>query len=250
MANLATRFQRARFGRTGFVAEAISRERTDSVLDIGSGEGWLLGEGIGPVQRRVGVDIDQQIVARARVRYPQCEYLDIDGATLPFRDEEFDAVVLSDVLEHVGDENKKPVIDEALRVTRAGGRIIITVPHRGVWSWLDPLDFKRRYPWAYRVFQRVARRQPWTSPEIGHKHVTRKEVTQLLDDQAQIERLDYSGWFAPAGDVPLALGQLLHHFGLLPFRMLWGLGEWQTLEASLPAPKLLAGHLRLVARRR
>lgn len=226
----------------------IKEEYTESVLDIGSGEGWLLAE-LGPLKRRIGLDTDPEIVKRACDRYPECEYLHLDGSVLPFRDGEFDVAVLSDVIEHVGDENKQNVVDEALRVVRPGGRLVVTVPHQGIWSWLDPLDFKRRYPWAYRLFKRLTKRRPMTSEKIGHQHVTKSEIAELIAGKAAMEAVEYSGWLAPAGDFPLAVAHLLGHFGLLPDRVVEMLGRWQTFEASVPAPSLAAGHLRLVARR-
>lgn len=50
-----------------------------------------------------------------------------DGRVLPFADGEFDRVVIVDMLEHVPDE--AAFAGEIARVTRAGGRLVITTPH-------------------------------------------------------------------------------------------------------------------------
>lgn len=47
---------------------------------------------------------------------------------LPFRDGAFDAVVASEVLEHLTDEVLRPGLGEVARVLRPGGRFIGTVP--------------------------------------------------------------------------------------------------------------------------
>lgn len=47
---------------------------------------------------------------------------------LPFRDAAFDAVVASEVLEHLTDEVLQPGLGEVARVLRPGGRFIGTVP--------------------------------------------------------------------------------------------------------------------------
>ena len=47
---------------------------------------------------------------------------------LPFRDAAFDAVVASEVLEHLADEILHPGLGEVARVLRPGGRFIGTVP--------------------------------------------------------------------------------------------------------------------------
>lgn len=51
----------------------------------------------------------------------------VDGVRLPFRDGEFDAVVVVDMLEHAPDE--AGFISELARVTRAGGRLVVNTPH-------------------------------------------------------------------------------------------------------------------------
>ena len=51
----------------------------------------------------------------------------VDGASLPFRDGEFDRVVVVDMLEHVRDE--AAFVSELTRVTRPGGRLIVNTPH-------------------------------------------------------------------------------------------------------------------------
>jgi 2-polyprenyl-3-methyl-5-hydroxy-6-metoxy-1,4-benzoquinol methylase len=51
----------------------------------------------------------------------------LDGARLPFRDAEFDAVVVVDMLEHAPDE--AAFVAELARVTRPGGRLVVNTPH-------------------------------------------------------------------------------------------------------------------------
>ncbi|MFT4008847.1 MAG: methyltransferase domain-containing protein [Nocardioidaceae bacterium] len=49
-----------------------------------------------------------------------------DALDLPFADGEFDRVVASEVLEHIGDDQR--AIAELARVTRPGGTVAVTVP--------------------------------------------------------------------------------------------------------------------------
>lgn len=49
------------------------------------------------------------------------------GATIPFRDAEFDRIVIVDYLEHV--ENDRSFIKEIRRILKPEGRLIINVPH-------------------------------------------------------------------------------------------------------------------------
>lgn len=83
---------------------------TDSLLEIGSGS-----VGIGEFRHApfVGCDISFPF----RPRAPMLPVV-ASGTTLPFGDRSFDAVVASDVLEHVPPDRRGALIQEVLRVTR------------------------------------------------------------------------------------------------------------------------------------
>lgn len=52
-----------------------------------------------------------------------------DALALPFPDDSFDVVIVSEVMEHIHDD--KGVLAEMVRVLRPGGRIAVTVPRYG-----------------------------------------------------------------------------------------------------------------------
>ncbi|QGZ48710.1 methyltransferase domain-containing protein [Streptomyces sp. QHH-9511] len=62
-----------------------------------------------------------------------------DALNLPFPDESFDVVIISEVMEHIPDD--KGVLAEMVRVLKPGGRIAVTVPRYGpekiCWSLSD-----------------------------------------------------------------------------------------------------------------
>lgn len=77
--------------------------------------------------------------------WPGFEIVQGDATRLSFADESFDVVGLFDVIEHFSDD--AVIVQEATRVLRRGGIIVITVPAREeLWSWVDEVSFhKRRY---------------------------------------------------------------------------------------------------------
>lgn len=74
-----------------------------SAVEIGCATGELIGAlPVAPGGRKLGIDISPANVAAARVRFPMLEFHCGDFREL--RGEAFDAVVMSDVLEHVPDD--------------------------------------------------------------------------------------------------------------------------------------------------
>lgn len=121
---------------------------TDCVLDLGCGRGRhlhaLLTEGRA---RAVGLDLSFGEVEATRNGYAlihgtKQETLEIcvgDVRVLPFADAVFDAVICSEVLEHIRDY--RCALHEIARILKPGGRLAISVPRawteRICW-WLAP----------------------------------------------------------------------------------------------------------------
>ena len=101
----------------------------EGVLDIGCGSGWL-GACCHPRGARVcAMDIGRVGVSGARARFPEAASYQVgDVYHLPFAEESFDAVALSEVVEHL--EDVDAALGEAWRVLRPGGRMVVSVPYR------------------------------------------------------------------------------------------------------------------------
>lgn len=104
------------------------------VLDIGCGDGALTFKLAQRGDRVWGVDDSLlplrlargQFERRARGRMPMVT--NADARRLPFADDTFDCVVLADVIEHI--DAPDAVMNEAHRVLRRGGQILLTTPRR------------------------------------------------------------------------------------------------------------------------
>ena len=105
------------------------------VLDVGCSQGiasiLLAREG----HRVVGVDREHEAIRAARERLDQeeaqvrerVEFRVGEGRAVGFPSASFDAVLLGEVLEHQLDPGK--LLDEARRVLRPGGRMVLTTPY-------------------------------------------------------------------------------------------------------------------------
>lgn len=72
------------------------------------------------------IDISMGYVKQAKEKVDDVMFAQSDAEHLPFKENTFDTIILSEVLEHVTDENK--VIKEARRVLKNEGKVFVTVP--------------------------------------------------------------------------------------------------------------------------
>lgn len=100
------------------------------VLDAGCGTGGLLANLETPAWR-AGVEISSHGVRLARTR-GSAALVQGSVCALPFANGTFDAVVSIDVLCHAGVDERQ-AIEEAARVLRPGGRLLVQVP---AFDWL------------------------------------------------------------------------------------------------------------------
>jgi SAM-dependent methyltransferase len=123
------------------------------LLEIGCGAGGLLKE-LSRTSVAYGMDVEAESMKYCRERGLERLCLG-DAAALPYRSEQFDAVVCVDVLEHLDDD--RAALADIYRVLKPGGRLLATVPaFQWLWSRRDvQLHHKRRYTLA-ELRERVA----------------------------------------------------------------------------------------------
>jgi SAM-dependent methyltransferase len=116
------------------------------VLDYGCSDGWFGAELLKhkPVEY-VGVDKDGDLLKKeSPVR------IVIVKDSLPFEAETFDVATAFEVLEHVYDQDR--LLRELWRVLRPNGLLIVSVPRKNVFSFLDMGNWKYVFPRAHRIF--------------------------------------------------------------------------------------------------
>lgn len=96
------------------------------VLDAGTGTGTAAGLAGGDERRVIGVDAARGMLGIARREVPDVEFVESDFAELPFEDATFDVVLAVHALLFADDQ--LATLGEWRRVTRAGGRLSLSVP--------------------------------------------------------------------------------------------------------------------------
>jgi SAM-dependent methyltransferase len=110
---------------TGPLLDAADVRPGTRVLDVATGPGFVAGAAADRGASVVGVDFSPLMVAEARRRYPQIEFVEGDAEALTVDHGPFDAVVMNFGLLHLA--RPEVAIAEAHRVLAPGGRYAYTV---------------------------------------------------------------------------------------------------------------------------
>jgi 2-polyprenyl-3-methyl-5-hydroxy-6-metoxy-1,4-benzoquinol methylase len=111
------------------VQDLVQRLRPGSVLEVGCGDGFFIGQLDASIRRRVGVDLSERAISFAKAFAPSVEFraIDVDAMT-----ETFDVVAAIEVLEHIEDGEVGRFLRGLARRTKTGGAVVITVPTTNV----------------------------------------------------------------------------------------------------------------------
>lgn len=130
------------FAPTRRVEETVrmaASEPAAAVLEVGCGDAVLLGAVIdalpAPPARVVGLDLAAGRLQRARTRLGRGEFACASADALPLASASFDLTICAEVLEHVLDPAAS--LRELGRVTKPGGRVLVSVPVVGWSRWLE-----------------------------------------------------------------------------------------------------------------
>jgi len=112
-----------------FIFRYIPRNES-KILDVGCGSAWLAGR-FAPEGRFVcSLDITPKNVNKALEIYPFENHAGVaaDCYDLPFKDDSFDCIVASEIIEHLTEPEK--FLSELLRCLKQTGKLIITTPYK------------------------------------------------------------------------------------------------------------------------
>jgi ubiquinone/menaquinone biosynthesis C-methylase UbiE len=181
------RFVPALFAQWGPVVAAEAEVRKgDRVLDVACGTGALtlaVAEIVGSVGHVVGLDANPQMLAVARRKPVQIEWLEGRAEALPLPDKSFDAVVSQ--FGFMFFEDKPQALREMMRVLRPGGRLAVAVcdavensPGYGAFALLLDRLFGRQVGDAFRA--------PFSLGDAGQLHEICREAD--IEDAEVVER--------------------------------------------------------------
>ncbi|GAB4518367.1 MAG: hypothetical protein OHK0046_25910 [Anaerolineae bacterium] len=128
--------------RVRTIFEWVDPQDDDLILDMPCGRGFYLNMFRYVSNcRLVGGDLDWDVMQKARRNVGHLPRVMLNHTSiynLPYADDTFDAVILSEVLEHLDDDVAG--LREVYRVLKPGGVVAITVPNADYPFWWDPIN--------------------------------------------------------------------------------------------------------------
>ena len=179
----------------------------DSALDLGCGAGDIALMLTERASRVAAVDLSFINAAATRDNAThaddELQVAQAESEALPFADEAFDAVVLADVIEHVGDIAH--TLAEVRRVLKPKGSVVCVTPLKAT------LDAWRAVDWAIRTLSLQGTRAPlkFSSAVVRERFLGKRELRQMLEAQGfRIQQFQRVGFY-PAPEIGGAFGSLM-----------------------------------------
>ncbi|NGO72805.1 class I SAM-dependent methyltransferase [Streptomyces boncukensis] len=168
-----------------------------TVLDIGCGDGSAAATASRLLRRHhiVGVDWSQDALRRAASRLTAVRG-ELSEPGLPFRTDSADAVLFSEVIEHLVDPDA--ALDELHRVLRPGGHLLLSTPNLAAW-YNRALLLVGTQPVFSEVSLRGIHGRPG-SQVVGHLRLFTARALRSMLPAAGFEVVRITG--APYHDVP------------------------------------------------
>jgi len=100
------------------------------ILDVGCGKAWVAEMFCPTAGEVISMDISYTNVGKALEKYPFKNHFGVvaDAFNLPFRENSFDCIVASEIIEHVVHPDK--FIENLIRILKPGGILLVTTPYK------------------------------------------------------------------------------------------------------------------------
>ena len=112
--------------RDKFLLKFLRLAGGESLLDLGCGIGYFTELLSLKNAQVIGIDIDTKAILYAKQNTSGNKFLIASAEALPFKENSFDKLLCSEVLEHI--ENDEQAVSEIYRVCKSDAIVVITVP--------------------------------------------------------------------------------------------------------------------------
>jgi len=194
-----------------YVISAVDGKSNLSLMDFGCRNGDFLFEidKTGLFDFTYGVDLDKMAIDTAKLRGSKAffDHINKNHKFDNVYESRFDIITVIGVIEHIFDQDS--VIIELSRLLKPRGLMIVAVPGRHIFSFLDMGNWKFKYPKIHKFFVRLSISESeyqsrYVSNEFGcigdieaekayHEHFSFDSLNSLLNKTQKFEILNVDG---------------------------------------------------------
>ena len=217
--------------RAKIIFENLELSLGQKILDVGCGRGFYL-KVLSSLHLNLdiyGLDFNPEYLklATETLKEEKACLLKGDITNLPFKDNFFDRVIASEILEHIRDDQK--AIKEIFRVLKPNGVAVITVPYENYPFFWDPLNFLLE-----RLFKTHVNKDIWWLAGIWADHERlygKRELKEKLVKEGLVVKREF---FSTTHCFPFS-HFLLYGLGknLLEIGLLGNFNRFRTNKPSL-----------------
>lgn len=129
------------------IIKEIDPHDSDNIMDLGCGTGYYLFllSSLPVKLNLIGLDSDKKALEEAKesLKNRKIRFILGDSHKLPFKENTFDKIVASEVLEHL--DNDEKALKEMYRVLKRGGVLVVSVPSINYPFFWDPINWLLQY---------------------------------------------------------------------------------------------------------
>lgn len=214
------------------IVEELELLDGDKILEIGCGNGYILSllNRLDMKLKLVGVDRDKRALSDAKkfIANKEVELIYASAENLPFRNNSFNKIVMSAVIEHV--DNDKKVLEEAFRILKKDGILTLTTCNINYPFLWDPINWILQH-----FFHTHIKLGFWAGIWNQHERLYRKEQIEKMLKQAQF-KIDVSQlltfWCLPFNHYIVNFIAILFYNGRLPRVLSTGMNKFKNNKQS------------------
>lgn len=177
------------------IIEGINPQNGDRILDLGCGDGFYLFllSNLGLNLTLIGSDFDKNGLASVRKNLKNKKIPLIVGdlmKKLPFKNNSFDKIVMSEVAEHLPNDLKG--LKEVYRILKSNGTLCLSVPNANYPLFWDPVNWI-----AERFFGTHIKSGFWAGLWFNHIRLYRPQQLRIVLEKAgfKIEEIRSLTWW-------------------------------------------------------